>query len=131
MEPWTARSQQVNWWSAGMVLYALACGYLVWLLRSLPEPEPDKKQEKTKETESRMRHGAIWFFWLALPACGTALLMATTNKMCQDVAVVPFLWVLPLALYLVTFIISFDSPRWYVREIYAPLLIVCWTGVMG
>jgi Ca2+/Na+ antiporter len=130
VEPWTARSQQVNWWSVGMVLYALVCGYLVWLLRSLPEPEPGKKQKETKETESRMRHGAIWFFWLALPACGTALLMATTNKMCQDVAVVPFLWVLPLALYLVTFIISFDSPRRYVREIYVPLLIVCWAGVV-
>ena len=130
VEPWTARSEQVNWWSLGMVLYALVCGYLVWLMRSVPEPEPNKKQEETKETESRMRRGAIWFFWLALPACGTALLMATTNKMCQDVAVVPFLWVLPLALYLVTFIISFDSPRWYVREIYAPLLIVCWAGVV-
>src|SRR5207302_7954563 len=38
-----------------------------------------------------------------------------TNKMCQDVAVIPFLWVLPLALYLLSFIICFDSPRWYVR----------------
>tara|TARA_B100001971_G_scaffold213736_1_gene248018 strand:+ start:303 stop:2894 length:2592 start_codon:yes stop_codon:yes gene_type:complete len=130
MEPWTARSQQVNWWSLGMVLYALVCGYLVWLLRSVPEPESEKKQEEPKEAGSRLRRVAIWFFWLALPACGTALLMATTNKMCQDVAVVPFLWVLPLALYLVTFIISFDSPRWYVREVYAPLLIVCWLGVV-
>jgi len=130
VEPWTARSEQVNWWSLGMVLYALVCGYLVWLMRYVPEPEPKKKQEETKEAESRLRRAAIWFFWLALPACGTALLMATTNKMCQDVAVVPFLWVLPLALYLVTFIISFDSPRWYVREIYAPLLIVCWASVV-
>lgn len=43
------------------------------------------------------------------------LLLATTNKMCQDVAVIPFLWVLPLALYLLSFIICFDSPRWYKR----------------
>jgi hypothetical protein len=43
------------------------------------------------------------------------LLLATTNKVCQDVAVIPFLWVLPLALYLLSFIICFDNPRWYVR----------------
>jgi hypothetical protein len=36
------------------------------------------------------------------------LLLATTNKLCQEVAVIPFLWVLPLSLYLLTFIISFD-----------------------
>ena len=53
--------------------------------------------------------------WLLLPACASVLLLATTNKMCQEVAVIPFLWVLPLALYLLSFIICFDSPRWYVR----------------
>ncbi|MDP7009995.1 MAG: hypothetical protein QF685_01330 [Verrucomicrobiota bacterium] len=130
VEPLISRTLQVNLWAFGMVIYALVCGYLVWLLRSVPEKEVNDKEESTEEVESRLRRGAIWFFWLALPACGTSLLMSTTNKMCQDVAVVPFLWVLPLALYLVTFIISFDSPRWYVREIYAPLLIVCWVGVV-
>ena len=56
-----------------------------------------------------------YLLWLLLPACASALLLATTNKICQDVAVIPFLWVLPLALYLLTFIICFDSPRWYKR----------------
>jgi len=37
---------------------------------------------------------------VSLPACATVLLLATTNKLCQDVAVIPFLWILPLALYL-------------------------------
>ena len=56
-----------------------------------------------------------YFLWLLLPACASVLLLATTNKICQDVAVIPFLWVLPLALYLLSFIICFDSPRWYKR----------------
>ncbi len=51
------------------------------------------------------------FLWLALSACGSILLMATTNQMCQEVAVVPFLWVLPLALYLLSFVLCFDLPR--------------------
>jgi hypothetical protein len=39
--------------------------------------------------------------------------MASTNQLCQDIAVIPFLWVLPLAAYLVSFILTFDHPRWY------------------
>src|SRR5262249_40521196 len=49
------------------------------------------------------------------PACASVLLLATTNRICQEVAVIPFLWVLPLALYLLSFIICFESPRWYRR----------------
>ena len=67
--------------------------------------------------------------WLLLPACASALLLATTNKLCQDVAVVPFLWVLPLALYLLTFIICFDSPHWYVRAPFVLALVVALTGL--
>ena len=51
--------------------------------------------------------------WLLLPAFASVTLLATTNHVCTDVAVVPFLWVVPLALYLVTFIVAFDHPRWY------------------
>ena len=60
--------------------------------------------------------------WIILPACASALLLATTNTICLDIAVVPFLWVLPLSLYLLTFIISFDSPRWYWRPLWLLLL---------
>ncbi|HEY2828107.1 MAG TPA: hypothetical protein VGJ04_10950, partial [Pirellulales bacterium] len=51
--------------------------------------------------------------WLVLPAFASVALLAITNHVCTDVAVMPFLWVVPLSLYLVTFIIAFDHPRWY------------------
>jgi hypothetical protein len=51
--------------------------------------------------------------WLVLPAFASVTLLAVTNHVCTDVAVMPFLWVVPLSLYLVTFIIAFDHPRWY------------------
>jgi len=54
-----------------------------------------------------------YFLWIALSACASVFLLATTNMICQDVAVVPFLWVLPLSLYLVSFVLSFESERWY------------------
>ena len=61
--------------------------------------------------------------WLALAACGSVILLATTNQLCQEVTTVPFLWVVPLALYLSTFIICFDHERWYVRVVFLVLLV--------
>jgi len=61
------------------------------------------------------------FFWIGLAACASVLLLATTNLICQDIAVIPFLWVLPLSLYLVSFIVCFENDRWYRREIFYPL----------
>jgi len=62
------------------------------------------------------------FLWLGLAMAPSVMLLATTNQMCQEVAVVPFLWVLPLSLYLLSFIICFDSPRWYFRPLWQFLL---------
>ena len=63
-------------------------------------------------------------FWLWLAACGTLLLLAATNQISQDVAVVPMLWGVPLALYLLTFILCFHSERWYPRSVFGPLFLV-------
>ena len=60
--------------------------------------------------------------WILLSAMGSALLLSVTNHITQNIASVPFLWVLPLALYLVTFIVAFDHPRWYKRIVFVPLL---------
>ncbi len=59
--------------------------------------------------------------WLALPAFGSMGLLAVTNQICQDVAVVPFLWIAPLSVYLITFILCFDSDLWYRRVPFALL----------
>jgi hypothetical protein len=64
---------------------------------------------------------ALWFL---LAACASALLLATTNQLCQEIISLPLLWVLPLALYLLSFILCFDHPRWYRRELFHPLFAV-------
>jgi hypothetical protein len=51
--------------------------------------------------------------------------------MCQDVAVVPFLWILPLTLYLLSFIISFDHARWYVRPAWAAAVVLTLLAMAG
>jgi hypothetical protein len=59
--------------------------------------------------------------WLALSTCSSMMLLATTNLLCQDIAAIPLLWVLPLGLYLLSFILTFDSDRWYQRWFFWPL----------
>ena len=60
------------------------------------------------------------------------MLMATTNQMCQEVAAIPFLWVLPLCLYLASFVLCFESDRLYSRALFGPafLAALCWAAVV-
>ncbi len=60
--------------------------------------------------------------WLTLSATGSVLLLATINEITQDLPPVPFLFILPLAIYLLTFIATFDHPRWYMRKLFIGLL---------
>jgi hypothetical protein len=62
--------------------------------------------------------------WIGLAALPSSMLLAVTNHLCQEIAAVPFLWILPLASYLLSFILCFDSDRWYSRARFAPALSV-------
>ncbi len=59
--------------------------------------------------------------WMALAACASALLLAITNHLTQNIAAMPFLWVVPLSLYLLSLILCFDRDRWYHRSLFAAL----------
>ena len=67
---------------------------------------------------------------LSLAACGSVVLLASTNQICRDIAVIPFLWVLPLGLYLISFILCFDHPRWYNRRVWVPVLMTSLAAVV-
>jgi spermidine synthase len=66
---------------------------------------------------------ATQLLWLVLSAMGSVMLLAVTNHVTQNIASVPFLWVIPLSLYLLTFILCFDHPRWYARPLVIALLV--------
>lgn len=110
------RQVQAQLWSGGLVAYAVGCGWCAWRLWRLAPAALARENEIRADAPPPTTYQRG--LWVALPACASILLLAVTNKMCQDVAVVPFLWVLPLALYLLTFIVAFDSPRWYSRFYY-------------
>jgi hypothetical protein len=123
VEPTLRLRMQRDAWSALFVLFAFLCGacaVLLWRAR----PAEASLADPSAASDPAPRQGLVLYgLWLALPACGSALLLAVTNEMCADVGVVPFLWVLPLAIYLVSFILCFQSDRLYRRWLFWPLLV--------
>ncbi|MGE0133945.1 MAG: fused MFS/spermidine synthase [Dehalococcoidia bacterium] len=103
-------------WSGSYVLFVLLCGTLaLGFIRAnrrgaLVPPHPLDPAEELPGAPITASGVA---FWLSLPACASALLIATTNQLTQDVAAIPLLWVVPLSLYLVTFILCFGDERAY------------------
>ena len=95
--------------------------------------EPVRGATSLKKPEVRTRRGGqvvvpptgkIYLMWLLLPAVASVLLLAITNHLSQNVAAIPFLWVLPLSIYLLSFILCFEGEGWYRRNPYLQLLAV-------
>ncbi len=101
-------------WSFLYAAFSVLCGVLA--LATMNEPSGMAAKAKTPPL---LR---VQLFWLALSAMGAVMLLAVTNHITQNIASVPFLWVLPLALYLASFILAFDHPRWYVRPVFVAAL---------
>jgi hypothetical protein len=121
-EPQFTLRTQTQAWSAGYLafvvlgLWSAAAFLRVW--RAAPGHVSAQSPPVDEPRPTARQIG----MWLALAACGSVMLLATTNQMCMEVTSVPFLWVLPLSLYLFTFIICFDHERWYHRGTFLVLL---------
>jgi len=98
-------------WSFGYAAFAVLCGVLS--LGSVNGGPVERSSERTSPPPLRAQ-----LRWLGLSAMGSVMLLAVTNHITQNIASVPFLWVLPLALYLASFILAFDHPRWYARPFF-------------
>ena len=126
VEPYVRLRSQTSSWSLAYVGFAALCAGCAWML-SRSAGDIDHRTASadgpaaSAETHDRPRAGSA-VLWLLLSACGSGLLLATTNLMSTDIAVVPFLWILPLSVYLLTFILTFDHERWYVRPLFVSLL---------
>ena len=120
VEPQLATRQQAYSWSGGYVVFALLCAFTAWVSR---EARVEVAEAVVAEGEPGERPG-FWqlLFWVFLATCASVLLVSVTNHMSQNVAPIPLLWVLPLAIYLLTFIFAFESDRIYQRWLFIPLL---------
>ncbi len=119
----TVQTQVINW-SLLFVLFmglSVACG--VKLYRTDKRDELSVRSVSCETTTPRPSLGRM-LTWIGLSALGSIVLLSTVNKLATDLPAVPFLFILPLSLYLLTFIVAFDNPRWYYRPLFSLLLPV-------
>jgi SAM-dependent methyltransferase len=116
-EPVFTSHQQTGMWSLAYCVFVVLCGATAILAGRGPAIE--ELPEAAGSSRPGLRQYALW---LALPACASVLLLAITNHLSQNVAAIPFLWVLPLSVYLLTFILCFEGRGWYRRNPYLQLL---------
>ncbi|WNG40374.1 ferrichrome ABC transporter permease [Archangium violaceum] len=127
VEPWLGRGVQAWAWAAGFLLFAVGCAVCAW--------EVLRRGEARVAGEAVVADGGPApgvgriLAWLGLSGGASVLLLATTNQLSQDVAAGPFIWMLPLALYLLTFILAFEREALYSRPLTALLLLVTVGGV--
>jgi MFS family permease len=120
-EPQLTLRRQIQGWSWGYGLFvALSVWCALGLARGMHRAHPSGEPADSAPVARPSSHDVL--LWLALSACGSVMLLATTNQLCQEVSSVPFLWVVPLAIYLFTFILCFDHSWWYHRGIFLGLL---------
>jgi spermidine synthase len=113
IEPSFAMDSQTLIWSIGYALFVAAYGALGVVMLKLPKDVVAKSQVNDDTSVAGYKIDSL--LWILLSAVGVILLVSTTNAMTQNIPPMPFLWILPLCIYLLSFIIAFNGARWYVR----------------
>lgn len=134
IEPHARLLDQAKAWSAVYAAFVLLCTASAWYFlrhaQALPVAAADARAPEKEGARPAPRD---YLLWLALSAMGSWLLLAITNHITQNVAAIPFLWLLPLTIYLFTFVLCFESDRWYRRRLWlvpaAALLLLCAYGL--
>jgi hypothetical protein len=115
VEPYFPVLQQAWVWSAAYVLFVLACLASAWQSWKGVSSERELAAVTTSVAATARPSWRECLLWVGLAMTASILLLAITRHLTQDVAPVPFLWVLPLSIYLLSFILCFDAPRYYYR----------------
>ena len=126
---WGVRTQTFVW-RVAFAVFAVACAAIAYLSFRHSAKADGAREARSADPGS----GIAWFHpisWVLFPAWASMVFLATTNHMCQDVAPIPFLWIVPLSLYLLTFIICFDHEAWYLRRTTALLMLAAVVAVAG
>jgi hypothetical protein len=138
LEPWSATRAQAWGWSTAYVLFAVLCAAAGWRSFARP-PAPSGAQDASPQVASNpasMQADAMpptlarQLLWCTLAGTASILLLGVSNHITQNIASVPLLWIVPLALYLLTFILTFDGSGWYKRDIVLSMAAAA-VGVMA
>ena len=123
-EPAFTTRQQAWGWSAGYCAFILVCGLTAYVSNRGPAEGAPAQSNVSSDPVTPPPTAKLYVIWTLLPAVASVMLLAITNHLSQNVAAIPFLWVLPLSIYLLTFILCFEGDGWYRRNPYLQLLAV-------
>ena len=136
IEPATSLQTQSYAWSTAYVVFAALCGASAWMAAKHPAAMKDfEADRKNEEKEQSPPRATDYVLWLTLSALGSLMLLAVTSHITQNVASVPFIWIVPLVLYLLSFILVFDvgggraKSGWYARAWGLPALFALMLGM--
>ena len=121
IEPTLSLRLQGWMWSLGFILFGFLAG---WVSLQSGRKTPLAPPTVDSVTPADRPSFALMSLWIALSATASLFLLSVTNQISQEVAVIPFLWILPLTLYLLSFILAFSGERGYNRKFYALLFIL-------
>jgi hypothetical protein len=119
VEPYLTLHDQAVGWSWGFALFGIVCIFAAWKSRE----GIDQIQSQAADVNAPAPGLGAKLLWIGLSACASVLLLAVTSHLTQNVAPIPLLWIVPLSLYLLSFILCFESDRYYPRWLFLPLLI--------
>lgn len=120
VEPYLTSHVQAYSWSTMYAVFAVLCSAVSWIaFRTAKEPLIKPVEEHAQDDGTA--RWQIRLLWIALPACASGLLLAFTTHLTQNVAPIPLLWVVPLGVYLLSFILCFESDKLYSRAVFLPL----------
>jgi spermidine synthase len=123
VEPALTLRQQGWGWAIGFVIFALIVGML-------SRHAPQARENVTQKAAIEKPPFSLRVLWIALSGIASLFLLSVTNQISQEVAVIPFLWILPLAIYLLSFILAFSDSRWYERRAYTLLFSFASLGTL-
>ena len=113
-------------WCCGFAVFALVSATLTWRTRSATYPLRSALQDESDLTPAPLSHKLLW---VLLPMGAAMQLSAVTSYLTQNIAAIPLLWILPLAVYLITLILAFQFPRLLPRGIITRFLVVLLAGL--
>jgi hypothetical protein len=131
LEPWVATRSQSYGWSAAYVGFVLLCAACAWFSLRPAQTQARRAQgQDASPADEAPPSKARQLLWAVLAATGSFLLLAVTNHLCQNISSIPLLWVVPLSIYLLSFILCFEGRGWYRPDLFTPMLAAA-LGVMA
>ena len=125
IEPYFTLKAQRLVWAIGFVAFAIISAALAVRARNASQTE-SIAQDESAITPAPISHKLLWVF---LPMGAAMQLSAVTSYITQNIAAIPLLWILPLAVYLITLILAFEFPRILPRGILIRFLVVMLAGL--